>query len=70
MRALSFDGGKLHYVDDHPEPAAGPDDAIVRVHLAGVCSTDLQILAGYMGFTGIPGHELVGEVVDCRSLPW
>ena len=64
MRALEFDGGNLQYVDDHPEPAAGPDDAIVRVHLAGVCSTDLQILAGYMGFTGIPGHEFVGEVVE------
>ena len=64
MRALHFDGGKLQYVDDHPEPEAGPDDAIVRVHLAGICSTDLQILAGYMGFTGIPGHEFVGEVVE------
>ncbi len=64
MRALYFDGGKLQYVDDHPEPVAGPDDAIVRVHLGGVCSTDLQILAGYMGFKGIPGHEFVGKVVE------
>ena len=36
----------------------------MRVRLAGICSTDLQILAGYMGFTGVPGHEFVGEVVD------
>jgi len=64
MRALYFDGVKLHYVDDHPAPAAGPDEAVVRVHLAGVCSTDLQILAGYMGFTGVPGHEFVGEVIE------
>ena len=64
MRALYFDGTTLRCVDDHPAPAAGPDEALVRVRLAGVCSTDLQILAGYMGFTGVPGHEFVGEVVD------
>jgi threonine dehydrogenase-like Zn-dependent dehydrogenase len=32
------------------------------VHLAGICSTDLEILKGYMGFTGVPGHEFVGTV--------
>ena len=64
MRALHFDGTTLRCIDDHPEPSPGPDEAVVRVHLAGVCSTDLQILAGYMGFTGVPGHEFVGEVVD------
>lgn len=64
MRALLFDGSTLRHVDDHPEPLPGEGVAIVRVHLAGVCSTDLQILAGYMGFTGVPGHEFVGEVTD------
>jgi len=64
MRALHFDGTSLRCIDDHPAPAAGPDEAVVRVRLAGVCSTDLQIMAGYMGFTGVPGHEFVGEVID------
>jgi threonine dehydrogenase-like Zn-dependent dehydrogenase len=64
MRALFFDGATLRCVDDHPAPVAGDGEALVRVRLAGVCSTDLQILAGYMGFTGVPGHEFVGEVVD------
>src|SRR5262250_137739 len=36
--------------------------ALVKVHLAGICSTDLQIFKGYMGFVGVPGHEFVGEV--------
>ncbi|HYA29748.1 MAG TPA: alcohol dehydrogenase catalytic domain-containing protein [Acidobacteriota bacterium] len=36
--------------------------ALVKVHLAGICSTDLQILKGYMGFIGVPGHEFVGSV--------
>lgn len=64
MRALHFDGAELRCIDDHPEPSPGANEAVVRVRLAGVCSTDLQILAGYMGFTGVPGHEFVGEVVD------
>jgi threonine dehydrogenase-like Zn-dependent dehydrogenase len=64
MRALQFDGAMLRYTPDHPEPEARPDEAVVRMRLAGICSTDLQILAGYMGFTGVPGHEFVGEVVE------
>ena len=63
MQALHFDGARVDRVDV-PRPVPGSDDALVRVHLAGICSTDLQILAGYMGFVGIPGHEFVGEVVE------
>jgi threonine dehydrogenase-like Zn-dependent dehydrogenase len=48
-----------------------PDDenqrAIVKVHLAGICSTDLQIFKGYMNFKGVPGHEFVGSVSDGPS---
>ena len=38
--------------------------ALIQVQLAGICSTDLQILRGYMGFTGVPGHEFVGSVSE------
>jgi threonine dehydrogenase-like Zn-dependent dehydrogenase len=38
--------------------------ALVKVHLAGLCSTDLQIFKGYMGFQGVPGHEFVGSVSE------
>ncbi len=34
----------------------------VAVRLAGICGTDLQILDGYAGFSGVPGHEFVGVV--------
>lgn len=40
---------------------------LVKVHLAGVCSTDLQIFQGYMGFKGVPGHEFVGSVLEGPS---
>lgn len=39
-----------------------PGEARVRVRLAGVCATDLELVKGYMGFEGTLGHEWVGEV--------
>jgi threonine dehydrogenase-like Zn-dependent dehydrogenase len=41
--------------------------ALVRVRLAGICNTDVEILRGYHNFRGTPGHEFVGEVVDLRG---
>ena len=38
--------------------------ALVRVRLAGICNTDVEILRGYHAFRGTPGHEFFGEVVD------
>jgi threonine dehydrogenase-like Zn-dependent dehydrogenase len=64
MKALFWDGRILSLKESHPSPAPARDYALVRVRLAGICSTDLQIFKGYMGFRGIPGHEFVGEVVD------
>jgi threonine dehydrogenase-like Zn-dependent dehydrogenase len=63
VRALVWDGHALALAD---RPAPRPQDgwARVRVSLAGICSTDLQLLRGYMGFTGVPGHELVGVVEE------
>ncbi len=43
---------------------------MIRVKLAGICGTDRQILKGYSGFRGIPGHEFVGEVVECADKSW
>ncbi len=38
--------------------------ALVRVRLAGICNTDVEILRGYHHFRGTPGHEFVGEVAE------
>ncbi|MBI5863544.1 MAG: alcohol dehydrogenase catalytic domain-containing protein [Planctomycetes bacterium] len=49
--------------DEHfavPEPAS--HEVLLRVRLASVCSTDLEIVRGYMGFVGVPGHEFVATV--------
>ena len=64
MRALRWDGARLRLASDLPEPGASPEDAVARVHLAGICRTDLEICRGYLGFQGTPGHEWVGEVVS------
>jgi alcohol dehydrogenase len=61
MRALVFD--QTLKLDKHyPEPAAGPGEALVRVLMAGICNTDLEIIRGYMNFKGVLGHEFVGVV--------
>ena len=44
--------------------SANDQVALIKVHLAGICSTDLQIFKGYMDFRGVPGHEFVGSVVE------
>lgn len=62
MRALVWDGSRARVVTDAPDPIASADHAVVRVLRAGICSTDLEILAGYLGFRGVPGHEFVGRV--------
>lgn len=63
MKALIFDGRELRS-GEREEPAAGPGMAVVRVNLAGICNTDLELVRGYMGFRGVLGHELVGTVVE------
>jgi alcohol dehydrogenase len=40
----------------------------VRVRLAGICNTDVEILRGYHAFRGTPGHEFVGEVADVKGV--
>ncbi len=68
MQALTFDGNlTLREVDT---PCRQPDEALIQVTLAGICGTDLEILKGYSGFRGIPGHEFVGRVVETDEERW
>lgn len=68
MKALWFDGQLS--VKELPAPTPAPGEALIRVVLAGVCGTDRQVLKGYAGFRGVPGHEFVGEVVECEADRW
>src|SRR5262249_2009520 len=60
VRALRWDGSEMRLASDLPEPTPGRGEALVRVRLAGICRTDLEICRGYLGFRGPPGHEWVG----------
>lgn len=61
MRALLLDA-KLELVEDYPMPEPPPGEALIRVNVAAVCNTDLELVKGYHQFRGIPGHEFVGVV--------
>lgn len=61
MKSIFFDS-ELKYVDTYPDPDPGPNEALIKVLMAGICNTDLEITKGYMGFKGVLGHEFVGVV--------
>jgi alcohol dehydrogenase len=71
MRAIVYQGPGTVAVKDVPPPQLeAPRDALVRVELAGICGTDLHVIAG--DFAGVQpgaiiGHEFVGEVIAVGS---
>jgi len=68
MKAVIFDN-RIQVMDrDIPVPADG--EALIKVRVAGICNTDVEITRGYMDFRGILGHEFVGEVVGCARGDW
>lgn len=62
VRALVFDSGLK--VTDMPMPERGRGQALIRVTLAGICNTDVEVTRGYFAYKGIMGHEFVGVVED------
>lgn len=71
MRAARLFGpGRPLHVERVPVPRAAAGEALVRVRAAGVCHTELHQLDGTLNL-GVapltPGHEVVGEVVECRG---
>ncbi len=65
---LGPDGPVLRF--DYPAPRRAPGEALVRVALAGICATDLELIRGYAGFEGVLGHELVGVVEEAEDRRW
>ena len=69
MMAAVFDDG-LKLVRDRAiaEPRSGW--ARIKVMVAGICKTDMEIMKGYLGFRGVLGHEFVGIVDQCEDQAW
>ena len=61
MRGLVLEQG-LSLQTDRPKPTPSSQEAIIQVLQAGICSTDLHLMKGYMEFQGVLGHEFVGVV--------
>ena len=66
MKALVFNK-KLELVTGYEKPVPARDEALVKVLMAGICNTDLEIVRGYQDFRGIPGHEFVGVVEEVNG---
>ena len=67
MRALWLEDNKIS-MRDVPQPSK-PNEALIKICKAGICSTDLELVKGYYPYTGILGHEFVGEVVSLSPTP-
>ncbi|HEY2323558.1 MAG TPA: alcohol dehydrogenase catalytic domain-containing protein [Thermoanaerobaculia bacterium] len=68
MKGAWLENRQLVFRDDLPAPVAAKGEALVRVRLAGICNTDIELTRGYYPFTGIPGHEFVGIMEDGRRV--
>ncbi len=66
MLAVHLEKGRVQ-IRRVPLPRVPEGFARIRLLAAGICSTDLQLQRGYYGFSGTPGHEFVGEVVDVND---
>jgi propanol-preferring alcohol dehydrogenase len=53
-----------------PRPTPGPGQVLIRVAACAVCRTDLHVVDGDLPSPKIPlipGHEIVGRVVECGA---
>ncbi len=69
MRAAVYHGPGDLRIEDRDKPRIGADEALLRVSHCGICGTDHRIVAGKhrllpAGTLRIPGHEIVGEIVE------
>lgn len=69
MQALWLENQQLVLRNDVDIPIPTANEALVKVRLAGICATDLELIRGYYPFTGIPGHEFVGEISHAPGHP-
>ena len=67
MKGLWLENGILQYRADIPEPEVPEGEALIQILLAGICSTDLELVKGYYPFRGVLGHEFVGRVISSPS---
>ena len=68
MQALWLENQKIA-MREVPKPNK-PNEALIRIRRVGICSTDLELVKGYYPFTGVLGHEFVGDVIKSPNESW
>jgi len=68
MKAVWLEDNQIKLAD--VQQPVRPDEALIKIRMAGICSTDLELVKGYYPYTGILGHEFVGEVVSAPDAAW
>ena len=69
MKGIWLENKILSFRDHLPRPKPSQGEALVKVRVAGICGTDLELTRGYYEFTGIPGHEFVGDILRAPGRP-
>ena len=69
MKAIWLENNKIQFKTALPEPSPKQNEALIKIDLAGICSTDIALIKGYYDFTGIIGHEFVGTVIKAIQAP-
>ncbi len=68
MRAVRLHGVEDLRIDEVEIPVIGPREVLVRIHVCGVCPSDVRpyrgVSRGKLVFPRRLGHEWVGEIVD------
>jgi threonine dehydrogenase-like Zn-dependent dehydrogenase len=68
MNALWLEDNKIS-IREIPQPRK-PDETLIKIRKAGICSTDLELVKGYYPYTGVIGHEFVGDVIEAEDPSW
>ena len=67
MKALIYNKNKIHLGEREMPEIKHPQDAIVKVTMSSICTSDLHIIKGFVPRANediVLGHEFVGEVVE------
>ena len=71
MKAIVLNGPNDFAWRDIENPTSAPDEVEIKVHLAGICGTDVTIVRGrnpMVPYPIVPGHESIGEVVKAPAV--